>query len=108
MPAEKKVEHTQLSIEQHGDFLDVFEGEWGYGGNCARIENTNIDPPELRRRATNFAGRLAKSANYHERLVGLARHISAVADDAYLLGHPEWAEIAAEAEALLKEVEEEK
>lgn len=35
-------------------------------------------------------------------LVKLANHILAMADDAYLTGHPEWAEIVSEAKAIEK------
>ena len=35
----------------------------------------------------------------------LAEHITAMADDAYLVGHPEWQEIVDEARALIAKVE---
>jgi len=35
----------------------------------------------------------------------LALHVMAVADDAYLSGHPEWPEIVSKARALIKAVE---
>lgn len=38
-------------------------------------------------------------------LVQLAQHILAMANDDYLTGHPEWAEIVREAESALAETE---
>ena len=37
-------------------------------------------------------------------LCALASHIVAMADDAYLVGHPEWIEITSEARIALREV----
>ncbi len=38
-------------------------------------------------------------------LLDLAEHVNAMADDAYLSGHPEWQEIVREARALLDRIE---
>lgn len=40
-------------------------------------------------------------AGERDRLREVARHVVAMADDAYLSGHPEWAEIVREARAAL-------
>ena len=37
-----------------------------------------------------------------EKLINLAEHIINMADDAYLIGHPEWIEIVKEAEEALQ------
>jgi hypothetical protein len=42
----------------------------------------------------------------NERLLALAKHVLAMADDAYLVGHPEWIEIVREARALIDNIAE--
>lgn len=44
---------------------------------------------------------IVRACNAHEGLMNLATHIVAMADDAYLIEHPEWGAIVGEAQALL-------
>lgn len=61
---------TELwTFEQHGDFLDIFPVDpgWGYGV-IARIENSDIDPPGLRQQAKAHARLIAAAPELLEAL----------------------------------------
>jgi hypothetical protein len=80
------------------DTIPTFEGETVTVIVDGQNRNVLNGKPLLEHAAN--AALIIKAVNSYAALVSVAEHIRAMADDAYLVGHPEWNEIVKEVAAL--------
>lgn len=79
---------------------ELSNGDWAISQKGAPTAHTTVHTWNGKEESAT-AQFIVQACNAHEGLMNLATHIVAMADDAYLIGHPEWGAIVEEAQALL-------